>query len=450
MKYRITSWLAAALMLLGTQASAASLSDIQVSNGDRQARITLSFVGDPEYSFTPQCKRAVALDIKQTGVLQGLPLQFSGNNLVKSIRSGSPQDTQSLRLLVDLTEDGKTRAVKQQNGANYTVVFTINADVPPPPPPPPVIAKRVEAPVVASRPSTPPRNPFKNSGSDRTTVVTSSQPAMTNNQTISRPAARTVSSDDKIIIAIDAGHGGQDPGAIGPGGTKEKNVTIAIAHKLRALLNDDPQFKPVLTRNGDYFISVMGRSDVARKQNANFLVSIHADAAPNRDATGASVWVLSNRRANSEMAGWLEQHEKQSELLGGAGDVLANSQSDPYLSQAVLDLQFGHSQRVGYDVATDVLSQLQRVGNLHKRRPEHASLGVLRSPDIPSILVETGFISNNGEERLLGSDDYQQQIAEAIYKGLRNYYMQHPLQSAPRGTAAQTASASSPGGTLIN
>lgn len=102
-------------------------------------------------------------------------------------------------------------------------------------------------------------------------------------------------------------------------------MTIAIARKLRALLNADPQFKPVLTRDGDYFISVMGRSDVARKQNANFLVSIHADAAPNRDATGASVWVLSNRRANSEMAGWLEQHEKQSELLGGAGDVLANS-----------------------------------------------------------------------------------------------------------------------------
>ena len=151
-------------------------------------------------------------------------------------------------------------------------------------------------------------------------------------------------------------------------------MTIAIARKLRALLNADPQFKPVLTRDGDYFISVMGRSEVARKQNANFLVSIHADAAPNRDATGASVWVLSNRRANSEMAGWLEQHEKQSELLGGAGDVLANSRR-PLPERAVLDLQFGHSQRVGYDVATNVLSQLQRIGNLHKRRPEHASLG---------------------------------------------------------------------------
>ncbi|MGZ9872579.1 N-acetylmuramoyl-L-alanine amidase AmiB [Raoultella ornithinolytica] len=444
MIYRITSWLAATLMLFSIQATAASLSDIQVANGDQQARITISFIGDPEYSFSPQGKRTVALDIKQSGVLQGLPLQFSGNNLVKSIRAGTPQDTQTLRLLVDLTEDGKTRAVKQQNGSNYTVVFTINADAPPPPPPPPpVVAKRVEAPLQPVRPAEPARNPFKSSGSER-------QTAMTSSQSVTRPVSRAVASDDKVIIAIDAGHGGQDPGAIGPNGTKEKNVTIAIARKLRALLNADPLFKPVLTRDGDYFISVMGRSDVARKQNANFLVSIHADAAPNRDATGASVWVLSNRRANSEMAGWLEQHEKQSELLGGAGDVLANSQSDPYLSQAVLDLQFGHSQRVGYDVATNVLSQLQRVGDLHKRRPEHASLGVLRSPDIPSILVETGFISNTGEERLLGSDNYQQQIAEAIYNGLRNYFMQHPLQLAPRGETAQTASATSPGRTLIN
>lgn len=146
------------------------------------------------------------------------------------------------------------------------------------------------------------------------------------------------------------------------------------------------------------------------------------------------------------MAGWLEQHEKQSELLGGAGDMLANNQADPYLSQAVLDLQFGHSQRVGYDVATDVLSQLQRVGSLHKRRPEHASLGVLRSPDIPSILVETGFISNSGEERLLASDSYQQQIADAIYNGLRHYFETHPLQSAPQGGTGQTASAAMPGG----
>ncbi|EQA4280907.1 N-acetylmuramoyl-L-alanine amidase AmiB [Cronobacter dublinensis] len=418
---RMKNWVAALLLAVCAPAFGATLSDIQVSNGDGQARITLSFMGDPEYAYSQQGKRSVALDIKQTGVIQGLPLLFSGENLVKSIRAGQPKDNQSLRLVVDLTKDGKARAVKQQKGAGYNVVFTIEADEPPPP----VVAQRepVAAPVRSSEPA---RNPFR-SDNDRITSVVGSN-------TVTRPgrSASRVSSD-RVIVAIDAGHGGQDPGAIGPGGVREKNVTIAIARKLSTLLNNDPMFKGVLTRDGDYFISVMGRSDVARQQNANLLVSIHADAAPNRDATGASVWVLSNRRANSEMAGWLEQHEKQSELLGGAGDVLANSQADPYLSQAVLDLQFGHSQRVGYDVATSVLGQLQRVGSLHKRRPEHASLGVLRSPDIPSLLVETGFISNNGEERLLASDDYQQQIANAIYQGLRDYFIAHPLQAAPKG-----------------
>ena len=417
MMYRIRNWLVATLLLLCAPVGAATLSDIQVSNGNQQARITLSFIGDPDYAFSHQSKRTVALDIKQTGVIQGLPLLFSGNNLVKAIRSGTPKDAQTLRLVVDLTENGKTEAVKRQNGSYYTVVFTINADAPPSPPP--MVAKRVETPaVVAPRVSEPARNPFKTE-SNRTTGVISSN-------TVTRPAARaTANTGDKIIIAI--------------------------ARKLRTLLNNDPMFKGVLTRDGDYFISVMGRSDVARKQNANFLVSIHADAAPNRSATGASVWVLSNRRANSEMASWLEQHEKQSELLGGAGDVLANSQSDPYLSQAVLDLQFGHSQRVGYDVATSMINQLQRIGEIHKRRPEHASLGVLRSPDIPSVLVETGFISNNSEERLLASDDYQQQLAEAIYKGLRNYFLAHPMQSAPQGATAQTASTvTTPDRTLPN
>lgn len=436
--YCAKSGLLAALLVLCAPLYAANLSDIRVSNGDAQARITFSFAGDPEYTFTQQNARTVALDIRQSGVIQGLPLQFSGQNLVKSIRSGQTGDPQSLRLLVDLTQNGKTRAVKQRSGDGYLVVFTINADAPPPPPP--VVAQRTQqvAPTPV-KPREPARNPFSDA-SERTTAVVSS------NTTVRPARARTAAvSSEQVIVAIDAGHGGQDPGAIGAGGTKEKNVTIAIARKLRTMLNADPMFKGVLTRDGDYFISVMGRSDVARRQNANLLVSIHADAAPNRDATGASVWVLSNRRANTEMAGWLEQHEKQSELLGGAGDVLANSQADPYLSQAVLDLQFGHSQRVGYDVATSVLGQLRNVGALHKRRPEHASLGVLRSPDIPSLLVETGFISNGSEEQMLASDSFQQRIAEAIYLGLRNYFIANPLQMAPPADSApQTASASEP------
>ncbi|CDL39630.1 N-acetylmuramoyl-L-alanine amidase [Citrobacter freundii] len=182
MIYRIRNWLMATLVLLCAQAGAASLSDLQVSNGNQQARITLSFIGEPEYAVTQDGKRTVALDIKQTGVIQGLPLLFSGNNLVKSIRSGTPKDAQSLRLVVDLTENGKAEAVKRQNGGNYTVVFTIKADAPPPPPPPPVVVKRVETPVVAPRPAEPARNPFK-AENDRTTMVTKSN-------TSTRPAAR--------------------------------------------------------------------------------------------------------------------------------------------------------------------------------------------------------------------------------------------------------------------
>ncbi|ANS40838.1 N-acetylmuramoyl-L-alanine amidase AmiB [Serratia inhibens] len=425
--------------------AASSLSDIKVSNAQREATVSVSFNGPPDYAFFPlHGPDRVVLDVNQKGKVGGLPLNFSGQNLVKSIRSSTPKDAQSVRLVFDLTQRSKTRVATRQNGGIYTVVFTIAAEgsantnvvrrtpVATPAPAPVVVREPVRKTPVMSEPEAEPEpvrrapsgsNPFTNKPS----VVSGTASEIT-----PRSSRVSVGSGDRVVVAIDAGHGGQDPGAIGPNGLKEKNVTIGIARRLQAMLDADPQFKPVLTRTGDYFISVMGRSDVARKQGANVLVSIHADAAPNRSANGASVWVLSNRRANSEMAGWLEQHEKQSELLGGAGDLLANSQADPYLSQAVLDLQFGHSQRVGYDVAVKVLQQLQSVGSLHKRRPEHASLGVLRSPDIPSLLVETGFISNSTEERLLGSSAYQDKIARAIHNGLRSYFLAHPLQADPK------------------
>ncbi|WP_312053324.1 N-acetylmuramoyl-L-alanine amidase AmiB [Pantoea brenneri] len=418
MKSRMKLALATLLLLVCTPLFAATLSDIKVANGDNQATVTLNFAGQPVYGFFPlRNPDRVVLDVRQSGVVQGLPLNFSGENIVKRIRTSTPKDKQSVRLVFELTQPGKTRAVTQRNGSSYSVVFTITGSRPavtrPAPKPDPA---PVRAPVQSAA-----ANPFN---ANPVTAVTSTASTV-------RPGS-TVSRNDTVIVAIDAGHGGQDPGAIGQRGLKEKNVTIAIARKLRVLLNNDPMFKGVLTRDGDYFISVMGRSDVARKANANVLVSIHADAAPSHAATGASVWVLSNRRANSEMANWLEQKEKQSELLGGAGDLLANSQADPYLSQAVLDLQFGHSQRVGYDIAQRVLQQLRGVTSLHKRLPEHASLGVLRSPDIPSLLVETGFISNSSEERLLGSSAHQDKIAQSIYKGLRTYFLAHPLQSIPK------------------
>ncbi|MDO5053860.1 MAG: N-acetylmuramoyl-L-alanine amidase [Pasteurella oralis] len=223
------------------------------------------------------------------------------------------------------------------------------------------------------------------------------------------------------IIAIDPGHGGTDPGAISRNlKMYEKNVTLSIARELKVLLDKDPNFRGVLTRTGDYFISVPKRSEIARKHKANLLVSIHADSNLSPNLRGASVWVLSNRRANSEMGQWLEDHEKRSELLGGAGTVLS-SHNEKYLDQTVLDLQFGHSQRVGYELGSIVLKRFAKITTLNRSTPQHASLGVLRSPDIPSILVETGFLSNTDEEKKLSTLAYRKKVAYMIYESLVEY-----------------------------
>ncbi|MGI3480019.1 N-acetylmuramoyl-L-alanine amidase AmiB [Providencia stuartii] len=406
-----------ALWLVARPVQAATLSNIQVDNSPSNAQVTLSFMdGKPDYKYFPlHSPERLVIDVKQNSEIIGLPMRVPAGDLVKVVRTSQPPDSRHKRIVLELSKAAKVQTSLKQVAGQYQVVFTLSSG-------------QSRAPTSFNNTTQPmqvPNNavqdkPLKmNSQAQRPAVAPA--PVKTN-KTMPKGAKQ-------VVIAIDAGHGGKDPGAIGKNGYREKDVTLSVARKLYAKLEADPMFKPAMTRDGDYFISVSGRSDVARKKGANMLVSIHADSAPNSSARGASVWVLSNRRANSELGNWLEQREKQSELLGGAGDALSGA--DPYLSQAVLDLQFGHSQRVGYDVAVQVLHQLRKVGNIHKRSPEHASLGVLRSPDIPSILVETGFISNSAEEQLLKSNDYQEKVAEAIHQGLRQYFLANPLQAAP-------------------
>ena len=236
----------------------------------------------------------------------------------------------------------------------------------------------------------------------------------------------SVNSYAKTVVAIDAGHGGKDPGAIGKKlGIKEKDVTLAIAKELKALLDADPNFNPVMTRKTDIFVQLPERTEIARENRANYLVSIHADSSPRYDnMKGASVWVLSNRRANDEMGLLLEESEKKSELLGGAGRILAHN-NERYLNQTVLDLQFSHVQRTGYTLGTKVIGRMARITSLAKSQPQHASLSVLRSPDITSVLVETGFLSNPIEEQKLSTATYRKQIAKAIYDGLVSYRNQN-------------------------
>ncbi|MFS1538599.1 MAG: N-acetylmuramoyl-L-alanine amidase [Candidatus Phlomobacter fragariae] len=402
--------------LLLSNAQAATLSKIHVNDNLSEAKVTLHFAGgNPEYRFFPLHEpERLIVDFRQSYQVSGLPMKFINNNLVKGVRTSQPPNSQYQRIVIELANAVTASAVVEQINHYYQIVFTL---------------KNSRAGV--SQPQT-----FQSSTevTNKSLIINSQaeKKKLANYSPTPSIYKNLPKGTRQVVVAIDAGHGGKDPGAIGQNGHREKNITMSIARKLENHLKTDPLFKPVMTRTGDYFISVAGRSEVARQKAADMLVSIHADVAPNNRARGASVWVLSNRRANSELGNWLEQHEKQSELLGGAGDALVNGAADPYLSQAVLDLQFGNSQRVGYAAAVKVLKELSKIGSIHKYDPEHASLGVLRSPDIPSILVETGFISNLFEERLLVSDDYQESLAVAIHQGLRNYFTHHPLQAAPK------------------
>ena len=230
----------------------------------------------------------------------------------------------------------------------------------------------------------------------------------------------------EIVIAIDAGHGGEDPGALGPKGTREKDVVLAIARKLEALLKKEPGLRPVLIRDGDYYIGLSQRVALARKARADLLVSIHADSFRDHRASGSSVYTLSPRGATSEQARLLAQKENDSDLIGG----VSLEDKDDLLASVLLDLSQTATIGASTDVAARVLGGLKQVGKVHKHRVEQAGVRVLKAPDMPSILVETAFISNPAEERNLRSSAHQQKLARAILSGIRSYFVENP----PPGT----------------
>jgi N-acetylmuramoyl-L-alanine amidase len=225
-----------------------------------------------------------------------------------------------------------------------------------------------------------------------------------------------------ITVAIDAGHGGEDPGAVGPGGTYEKNVTLAIARKVKARIDSEPNMRGVLIRDGDYFIPLHMRVAKARTVQADLFVSIHADAFVKPHARGSSVFALSERGATSVAARWLAKRENDADLIGGVNlDV-----RDPYLKRTLLDLSQTATINDSLKLAKAVLSELGTINTLHKRDVEQAGFAVLRAPDIPSILIETAFISNPEEEARLRSEAYQNQMADAILQGIKRYFAQSP------------------------
>jgi len=225
-----------------------------------------------------------------------------------------------------------------------------------------------------------------------------------------------------ITIAVDPGHGGEDPGARGRNGTQEKEITLAIARSLKALIDAEPNMRALLTRDGDYFVPLHERVNKARKVRADLFVSIHADAYVRPHARGSSVFALSERGATSAAARWLARKENEADLIGGVNlDV-----PDPYVKQVLLDLSQTATINDSIKLGRAVLDEIGEIAVLHKARVEQAGFAVLKAPDIPSILVETAFISNPQEEKKLSRPQYQQNIAAAILRGIRGYFGKNP------------------------
>ncbi|MBP7658929.1 MAG: N-acetylmuramoyl-L-alanine amidase [Burkholderiaceae bacterium] len=245
-----------------------------------------------------------------------------------------------------------------------------------------------------------------------------------------RPRAGPGAVTRLVTVAIDPGHGGEDPGAIGKGGTREKDVVLAIAQRLRARLNQEPNMRAFLTRDADFFVPLAVRVQKARSVQADLFVSIHADAFVRPDARGASVFVLSEGGASSSAARWLADRENQADLIGGVNLGRRNRE----VAEVLLQMSTASQIRDSSNFARIVLNHLGGVGELHKPAVEQAGFAVLKAPDIPSVLVETAFISNPHEEKRLADPDYQNKVARAIHAGIRSYFVKYPPPARPKPT----------------
>lgn len=263
---------------------------------------------------------------------------------------------------------------------------------------------------------------------------------------VAKPRGPMPAGTRPLVIAIDAGHGGQDPGAVGPTGKREKDITLAIARELARQVNATPGLKAYLVRDGDQFIALPQRAQRARAAKADMFISVHADAAENRNAKGSSVYVLSLKGASSQRARWLADKENASDLIGGykvqSGDVLAN---------VLLDLTQSGQMKASEDAGNHILSGLKRIGNNHKPNIERANFAVLRTSDMPAMLVETAFLSNADEEKRLVDPTFQRTLATAILDGVNTYFTSQPppgtlyaVRAASAGAAATSIGASGP------
>jgi N-acetylmuramoyl-L-alanine amidase len=376
-------WIGAILaLLLASSTWAVEVHDVRLWRAPDNTRIVFDLTGPTEHKLMVlDSPRRIVVDIENTRLktdLSGLKLS---NTPVSGIRSGV-RNGDDLRVVLEMsaTVNPRSFVLKANEKAGDRLVLDL-------------YDQQAEG--------------------DSTTVTT-----------VKKSVKQSAKRD--IVIAIDAGHGGEDPGAIGPNKRREKVVVMDIARELDALFKADKGFAPTLIRSGDYYISLRGRRELARKRQADLFVSIHADAFKRKEAYGASVYALSTRGATSTAASYLAQRENAADLVGG----VSLSDKDDVLAGVLADLSMTSTLDTSLKLGGKVLGKMDNVAKLHKRQVEQAGFAVLKSPDIPSILVETGFISNPEKSRKLVSSSYQKKMARAIHAGIKDWFLAHP----PSGT----------------
>ncbi|MCK8074458.1 N-acetylmuramoyl-L-alanine amidase [Vibrio sp. 1CM23M] len=387
-------------ILFSSLVSANSLKSLRVWPSPEETRVVIDLKSEADFSyFTLSSPSRLVVDLKNTSLATKLPVVVKDSPVLSKIRKSSPPDKNTYRLVFELKKSSKAELFKLSPTPGGQYGHRLVIDLP----------------------------------HDAASKATSTPSKPTVSKNINQ-----VKRQKDILIVIDPGHGGEDPGSIGPSRKYEKNATLSISKKLAAQLNAIPGIKTRMTRNADYFVNLNRRVAIARENEAHLFISIHADAFTTPQPRGGSVFVLNTRRANTEISRWIENKEKQSELLGGSGAAFTGNIDDKNVNQTLLDLQFSHSQKEGYKLATTILSEMGKVAKLHNSKPINTSLAVLRSPQIPSVLVETGFISNPTEEKLLFQRSHQDKLARAVTKAVVKYLKANP----PEGIILSNATSS--------
>ncbi|WP_438768379.1 N-acetylmuramoyl-L-alanine amidase [Kushneria sp. TE3] len=413
------------LSVMATAAQAAQLEGLRQWTDSDGTRLVFDLSSEAEADvFTLDNPARLVIDLANTTLNTTLGSAVDGRGMVRDVRSGV-RDGTDLRVVVELDRQATPNAFKLPPGGGHGYRLVVDLAPGESGSRPSAASSGDDDPITAMIQQQEQAARGRLAGSRATQTAPPTQQVSNEPTAESRQQAKPHPRRD-IIVVVDPGHGGKDPGASGPGGTHEKNVVLQIGRRVKTKLDAMDGFKAYMTRSDDTFIPLRGRTRIARERHADFFVSVHADAGGSSSPRGTSVYALSQHGATSERARWLAQSENRADLIGGVDGDLNLDDKDQVLRGVLLDLSMTATVNDSLAAGTDVLGRVSTFNKLFHSRVEQAGFVVLKSPDIPSLLVETGFLTNPSEERLLKSPAHQEKLADAIAQGIRQHFSRSP------------------------